>query len=132
MKLTGFLFGIAFGFLIALAQFTDYDVIHQGLLMKHAYIYLVMASSVVVSMLLLMLLTKLKWRTLLGGPLKLTKLPVRKHHIWGGALFGIGWAITGTCPTVSAAMVGTGKLLGLSVMAGLFVGVLVKDAWSKH
>ncbi|WP_091223642.1 DUF6691 family protein [Paenibacillus sp. BC26] len=91
-----------------------------------------MASSVIVSMILLWLLTKLKWRTLLGGPLKLPKLPIRKHHIWGGALFGAGWAITGTCPTVSAAMLGTGKLLGLSVMAGLLVGVLLKDVWSHR
>jgi uncharacterized membrane protein YedE/YeeE len=132
MKLIGFLFGLWFGFLIALAQFTDYNVIHKGLLMKDAYIYLVMASSVILSTILLAFLKKIKWRTLIDGPLRFPKLPVAKKHVWGGALFGIGWAITGTCPTVSASMLGTGKFLSLSVMAGLFVGVLIKDVWNRR
>jgi uncharacterized membrane protein YedE/YeeE len=131
MKITGFLIGLVFGFLIALAQFTDYNVIHEGLLMKNAYIYLVMAASVGVSAIILALLKKMKWRTLLGGPLKYPKLPITKNHILGGTIFGIGWALSGTCPSVSAAMLGTGKLLSVSVMAGLFVGVLVKDAWGR-
>ena len=40
-----------------------------------------------------------------------------------GALFGIGWAIAGTCPAPALVMVSSGAMLGLVAIAGLFIGL---------
>lgn len=127
MNRIGVLFGVTFGFVIALAKFTDYNVIHQGLLLHSARIYLIMASSMVVSTAVLWVLERRGWKTPIGGLLKLRRSPIAAKHIYGGVLFGIGWAVAGTCPAVSAAMVGSGRWMGIFVMVGLFLGTLLRD-----
>lgn len=44
-------------------------------------------------------------------------------NLWGGLLFGTGWALTGTCPGTALAQVGEGQLLALATVAGLLAGV---------
>ena len=56
MNRIGFLFGLAFGFLIAAGRLNEYDVIHQGLLLRSPYMFLVMGSAVGVAMPVLWLL----------------------------------------------------------------------------
>ncbi|MCL6547529.1 MAG: YeeE/YedE family protein [Alicyclobacillus sp.] len=121
------LFGVVFGMLVTLAGFTQYDVIHQGLMFHSARIFLIMGSSIAVSMLTLWVLERRGWTTPLGGPLRFKRLGIERKHIFGGIVFGIGWAVSGRCPAVSAAMFGSGKLMGLIVMAGLFTGTLLRD-----
>lgn len=132
MNRMGFLIGLPFGALLVLARFTSYDVIHAGLLLHNPTIYLVMASAVATALLLLWLLERGGWRTPLGGRLALQRLRVERKHVAGGLIFGTGWALAGTCPTVSAAQVASGWPLGLVVMAGLFCGVLLRDLQARH
>jgi uncharacterized protein len=46
----------------------------------------------------------------------------------GGALFGIGFAVAGLCPGTSCVAAATGRLDGIGVMLGMFVGVLATGA----
>ena len=128
MNRIGFLFGLAFGFLLSAGRISDYDVIRRMLLLQEFDLYLLMASAVGVAVPLLWLLQRRDWRTPLGGPLTLTRSPVERKHVLGGIVFGAGWALAGTCPGAVLAMVGSGGLLGLVVVAGLFVGVILRDA----
>ena len=127
LRYVGLVFGIAFGFMLAASRLTDYDVIHAGLLFHSAYLYLLMGSTMGVAGGLLWLLERLRWQTPYGGPLTPRRVPVQPRHVWGGLIFGLGWAISGTCPAVSAAQLGSGTVLGLVVMAGLYVGILARD-----
>ena len=128
MNRIGFLFGLAFGFLLTAGRISDYDVIRRMLLLQELDLYFLMASAVGVAVPLLWLLQKRRWRTPYGGPLTLTRSPVERKHVLGGIVFGAGWALAGTCPGAVLAMVGSGGLLGLVVVAGLFVGVILRDA----
>lgn len=128
MKVVGLLFGMAFGFLLAAAGFNDYTVIHEMLLLRDPEPYLVMGSAVGVAMPLLWLMERRGWRTPMGGRLVLSRARVERHHLTGGAMFGTGWAIAGTCPAPALAMVSSGALLGLPVIAGLFAGLALRDA----
>ena len=128
MNRIGFLFGLAFGFLLVAGRISDYDVIRRMLLLQELDLYFLMASAVGVAVPLLWLLQRRGWRTPLGGPLMLTRSPVERKHVLGGIVFGAGWALAGTCPGTVLAMVGSGGLLGLVVVAGLFVGVILRDA----
>jgi uncharacterized membrane protein YedE/YeeE len=127
VSLVGLLFGIAFGFLLTGAGIGDYDVVHRMLHLQEPDLYLLMASTVAVAVPLLLILQKAGWRTPFGGPLTITRSRVERKHVLGGITFGIGWAIAGTCPGAVLTMVGTGSLLGLVVIVGLFLGLILRD-----
>lgn len=128
MKTTSLFFGMGFGFLIVAAGFSNYDTIHDMLLLRDPHGYLVMGSAVAVAMPLLWLLERRRWQTLLAGPLKLVRTPVERKSIWGAMVFGSGWAIAGTCPVPALAMLASGSLLALVVIGGLFSGIALRDA----
>jgi uncharacterized membrane protein YedE/YeeE len=123
----GFAFGLAFGFLIAAARLNDYNVIHNMLLLREPDVYLLMGSAVMTAMVLLGVLRARSWRTL-NGPLDITPARLERKHVAGSVIFGVGWAIAGTCPGPALAMTVGGGLLGLIVVAGLFLGIALRDA----
>lgn len=127
MNRVGLLSGIAFGFLIAAAGFGDADFIHRMLLLQNWYPYLVFGSAVATAMPLLWLLQRARWVTSLGGPLKLVQASAGRRQVYGGVFFGVGWAFSCTCPVPALAMVFSGGVLGIPVVAGLFSGILLGD-----
>jgi uncharacterized membrane protein YedE/YeeE len=46
-----------------------------------------------------------------------------KGTIPGSMLFGTGWAITGSCPSIALVQVGEGKLVALVTVLGILFGV---------
>jgi uncharacterized protein len=127
VNLTGLGIGAAFGFLIQAAGFGDADFIHRMLLFQNWYPWEVFASAIAVGIAAFWLLERRKWVTPLGGQLKLNRTAIKTRHIYGGLLFGLGWAFSTTCPVPAIAMVAGGGVLGLAVMIGLFTGVLIGD-----
>lgn len=128
MNRVGFLFGTAFGFLLAAARLNDYDVIHQMLLLREFDLWLMFAATIGTAAPLLWLLQRRRWQTALGGCLKVQRTPVERKNVLGAVVFGTGWAITGACPGTALAMAGSGTLLGVLIMAGLLSGILARDA----
>ncbi len=119
--------GLAFGFLITAAGLSDYDVIHDMLLLRELDVYLLMASAVGTAAPLLYLLKRLQWKTPSGEPIAVATAPVQRRNVLGAVVFGSGWAIAGTCPGPALAMTAGGSVLGLVVMAGLASGVFLFD-----
>jgi uncharacterized membrane protein YedE/YeeE len=123
----GFLFGAAFGAVITAGRMNEYNVIHNGLRLTNLYMFFAMGSAIAVSMPLLYLLRRRGWATPLGGSLDLSTSPIERKHVLGGLVFGTGWAVAGTCPAPALAMAGSGGLLGLIVVAGIFFGLHLRD-----
>jgi len=122
-----FLAGAAFGFLVAAARLNDYNVIHDMLLLREPDVFLMMASAIGVAAPTLAYMNRKHWRTL-DGELNLRRQPVSRKNITGAAVFGAGWAVAGSCPVPALAMTVGGSVLGLFVMAGLFTGIVLRDA----
>ncbi len=123
MNTIGLLFGMAFGGLLAGANLHEYDTIHAMLRLDEPDVYLLMASAIGVSAPLLWWLERRGVITTFGGRLSLSRSMPQRHHLQGGALFGVGWAIAGTCPAPALVMVSSGALVGLVAIAGLFIGL---------
>ncbi len=122
-----FLIGGAFGFLIVAAGLSDYTVIHNMLLLREPDVFLLMGSSFAVAMPLLWILRRRSWKTPMAGELNLNRVPNERKHVYGGAIFGAGWAAAGTCPGPAIGMAASGGLLGLIVMAGLGSGIILRN-----
>ncbi|HEY5477426.1 MAG TPA: DUF6691 family protein [Tepidiformaceae bacterium] len=127
MNRISFLAGAAFGFLVAAARLNDYNVIHDMLLLREPDVFLMMASAIGVAAPTLAYMNRKHWRTL-DGELNLRRQPVSRKNITGAAVFGAGWAVAGSCPVPALAMTVGGSVLGLFVMAGLFTGIVLRDA----
>ncbi len=128
MNRAALLVGAAFGFLVAAARLSDYQVIHDMLRLREPDVFLLMASAIAVAAPILVILERRRWRTPLGGELKVVRQPIARRNVLGAAVFGSGWAIAGTCPVPAVAMVAGGSALGLAVTAGLFGGIALRDA----
>jgi len=132
LNIIGLLSGILFGGILAAAQLHEYDTIHNTLSLEDPYVFLFMGSAIAVAAPLLWLLERREANTPFGGKLSLSKARPEPHHIKGGALFGIGWAVAGTCPAPALVMVSSGAMLGLIAMPGIFLGLHLRERHAMH
>lgn len=109
------------------AGFNQYDVIHTMLLLRDAGPFLVMGSAVGTAMLILWFAERRRVRTRLGGPLALRRWSIERKHLYGGMVFGTGWAITGACPGTAATTLGGGSLMGVVLVVGMVAGIALRD-----
>jgi uncharacterized protein len=128
-KLIALAFGGAFGFILAWARLTDPMVIRRMLRLQEPDVFLLMGAAIVVASISIRVLRALRMRSLVGGePVGWTTSKVAKRHVAGSVIFGIGWSIAATCPGPMLAMIGQGRLGGLFVAAGVFVGLTLQGA----
>ena len=87
--------------------------------------YGIIGSAVVVGLISVWLIKKFKIKTIYGEPIKFVNKKFNKGQIFGGLLFGLGWAVTGACPGPLFAQIGNGATVItvtlLSAIAGTWV-----------
>jgi len=114
-------FGTAFGWVLSRSGAADYDFIQGMFLFTNFQLYGIIGCAVVVTAPGLWLL-KHHGRTAFGGALVVRPKPRHPGNIVGGALFGVGWSITGMCPGPILVNLGEGKLYAIGALAGTLVG----------
>jgi uncharacterized membrane protein YedE/YeeE len=48
--------------------------------------------------------------------------PIHPGTLAGGLLFGAGWALSGSCPSIALVQLGEGQLAAAWTLAGIFLG----------
>ena len=117
--------GAAFGFLLTASGLGNYRTIHDGLLLRDPYIYLMMASTVGTAAVGLALLRR-RGRTVFGAPLWIPRHPVRRQAFYGGATFGVGFGVGATCPGITVSAIATGSWWGGVVLLGILAGLWLR------
>lgn len=115
------LFGVAFGFVLSRSGAADYNVIQGMFLFERFQLYGVLAVGVGVTAPGIWLLKKIG-KTATGEPLKVKAKPLHRGTVVGGALFGVGWALTGMCPGPVLVNMGEGKIYAIAAFAGVLAG----------
>jgi uncharacterized membrane protein YedE/YeeE len=114
--------GIAFGSVFVKAEIISWFRIQEMFRLQSFFMYGVIGTAVVVGMLSVWLIKKFNIKTLSGENIKFEDKTFNKGQIYGGLIFGIGWAITGACPGPLFAQLGSGFLVVgitfLSAVAG--------------
>ena len=124
MKAAGLLIGIGFGFVLGWSRLTEYDVIHEMLLLHQFDVFMMMGAAVATAAVVARLLRASGARSLVGRePITWSVTKPAPSHLIGGMIFGAGWAISGTCPGPVAAQLGRGQFAALFTLAGIFCGV---------
>jgi len=133
IRVAAILFGSAFGFLLSWGQFTSPDRIRDMLLFEDLYLYEMMFSAMAIGFVGLRLLRRFHVRALISGDLVswVTERPAR-NHVAGAALFGLGWAVTDSCPAPIAGQLAQGVWWSIATMAGVFVGIEIYFRWQER
>lgn len=133
IRLAATVFGSAFGFLLSWGQFTSPDRIRDMLLFEDLYLYEMMFSAMAIGFVGLRLLRRFHARALISGDLVswVTERPAR-NHIAGAFLFGLGWAVTDSCPAPIAGQVAQGVWWSIATIAGVFVGIEIYFRWQER
>jgi uncharacterized membrane protein YedE/YeeE len=82
-------------------------------------------------MLSIQIIKRYKIKTIQGEPISIADKTFNKGQIYGGLIFGLGWAITGACPGPLFAQIGAGFsvifITFLSATFGVWVYGYFKD-----
>jgi uncharacterized membrane protein YedE/YeeE len=123
--------GIFFGIIFVKAEIISWFRIQEMFNLESFHMYGVIGSAVAVGLLSVQLIKKFNIKTLQGEKIEIQPKTFNKGQIYGGLLFGFGWAITGACPGPLFAQIGTGATVIVvtlvSAIAGTWVYGLVKN-----
>jgi uncharacterized protein len=117
------IFGALFGYFLSKARATDYDTIEDMFLFRDPQLYGVIGVAIVTVVLGLFILKRWGKPTSSGEELDWKPLEFEPNRLIGAFIFGIGWALAGTCPGTALAQIGEGKVVALFTVAGIFIGV---------
>lgn len=119
------LVGIAFGIIFVKAEIISWFRIQEMFRLQSFHMYGVIGSAVLTGVLSVIFIKKFNIKTIYGEPIKFTPKQFNKGQIFGGLLFGFGWAITGACPGPLFAQIGTGASVVIVTLFSAIVGTWV-------
>lgn len=115
------LLGTAFGWVLSRSGAADYGFIQRMFLFQSFQLYGILAIGILTIFIGLQVLKRVG-RTATGEPIVIKPKAVNAGNLVGGALFGIGWSITGMCPGPVFVNIGEGKVYALFAFAGVIAG----------
>jgi uncharacterized membrane protein YedE/YeeE len=117
--------GLWFGILLVKSEVISWFRIQEMFRLKSFHMYGVIGSAVATGMLSIWLIKKLRIKTIYGEPIVLPVKKFSKGQVYGGLLFGAGWALTGACPGPLFALVGSGATVIIAALASAVAGTWV-------
>ena len=123
--------GILFGIVFVKAEIISWFRIQEMFRLQSFHMYGVIGSAMVVGMISVFLIKRFNIKTMAGETVNFHPKKFQKGQIYGGLIFGLGWAIAGACPGPIFAQIGSGYMVVivtlLSAIGGTWVYGLIKD-----
>ncbi len=117
--------GIVFGIVFVKAEIISWFRIQEMFRLQSFHMYGVIGSAVVVGAISVFLIKKFKIKTIYGEAIHFEEKTFNVGQIYGGLLFGLGWAITGACPGPLFAQIGTGISVTIVTLISAIAGTWV-------
>lgn len=123
--------GTLFGIILTKAQVVSWYKIFEMFQFDSFHLYGVIGSAVMVGAISIALIKKTNMKNTLGEVINIADKKFHKGGIYGGILFGMGWAMIGICPGTLYALLGHGFLIMavvlLSVLTGTWTYSLLRE-----
>ena len=120
--------GLLFGIVFVKAEIISWFRIQEMFRLDSFHMYGVIGMAVAVGMLSVFLIKRFNVRTLQGDPITIAPKQFSQGQIYGGLLFGFGWAITGACPGPLFAQIGAGYTVVAVTLLSALLGTWVYGA----
>ena len=123
--------GLLFGIILVKSEVISWYRIQEMFRLQSFHMFGVIGSAVVTGIISVWLIKKFNIKTIRGEKIELPTKKFNKGQIYGGLIFGFGWAITGACPGPLFAQIGSGfsviVVTLLSAIAGTWVYGLLRE-----
>lgn len=123
--------GALFGIVLVKSEVISWFRIQEMFRLQAFHMYGVIGSAIVVGMLSVFIIKRFQLKTITGEEIVIQTKKFHWGNVYGGLIFGLGWAITGACPGPLFAQIGSGFLVTvvtlLSAIAGTWVYGLLKE-----
>jgi uncharacterized membrane protein YedE/YeeE len=122
--------GLIFGFGLAYSQMARPEVVLDFLQFEDFGLVFVMFGGAAVTGVTFFLAPRLLGRAPLTGDTFERRLKSFDRNVLiGGAIFGVGWGLSGICPGAAYASLGIGNVTILWALAGMFIGAYLQGYW---
>jgi len=119
--------GLIFGFGLAYSHMARPEVVLAFLQFEDFGLLFVMFGGAAVTGVAFLLAPRLLGRAPLTGDRFERRLkPFDRNVLVGGAIFGVGWGLSGICPGAAYASLGVGNVTILWALAGMFIGAYIQ------
>ena len=117
--------GILFGIVFVKAEIISWFRIQEMFRLQSFHMYGVIGSAVVTGIISVWLIRRFGIKNIHGDPIIIRSKKFSKGTIYGGLLFGFGWALTGACPGPLFAQIGTGAIVTIITLLSAIAGTWV-------
>lgn len=120
------LIGIIFGIVMFKSEAASWFRIYEMFQFQSFHMYGIIGSALLLGVLGIYFIKKYKLKSIDGEPIKFT--PKEKgfsRYIFGGIIFGLGWALAGSCPGPIYTLIGAGYISILVVLVGALTGTFI-------
>ena len=123
--------GVLFGIILVKSEVISWFRIQEMFRLESFHMYGVIGSAAVTGIISVFIIKKFNIKTIHGEKIEFHPKKFNKGQIYGGLIFGFGWALTGACPGPLFAQIGTGALVVivtlLSAVAGTWMYGLLRE-----
>ncbi len=127
--------GLVFGFGLGFSHMAQPEVVLSFLQLRDLGLVFVMGGAAGITMLTFLLTERLlaeRPAPLTGAGYGRRLKSMDRNVVMGGAIFGVGWGLSGICPGAGYASLGVGNYVILWGIAGMFVGAYIQGAWRSR
>jgi len=117
--------GILFGIIMTKSEAVSWYRIQEMFRFQSVFMYGIIGTAVITGILMVAAIKKYKLKDITGIPIAFEAKDKRwKKYLFGGSIFGMGWALTGACPGPVFVLFGQGYTVMIIVIAGALAGTL--------
>ncbi len=116
------LVGVGFGVVFVKAEVISWFRIQEMFHFESIHMYGVIGTAVLVGIISVALITKFQVKSLTGEKIAIPKKKFTRGQVFGGLLFGFGWAMTGACPGPLFAQIGAGAMVTVVTLTSAVLG----------
>ena len=122
-----YLIGTLFGITLYMSEVSSWFRIYEMFQFNSFHMYGVIGTAVFLGAIITFIIKKLKVKSILSGsPIEIAdKEWGWKRYLYGGIIFGSGWAISGACPGPMFSILGAGFLPIIVVILSATLGTFV-------
>ena len=122
--------GILFGIVFVKAEIVSWFRIQEMFRLDSFHMYGVIGTAIAVGMLSLQIIKRKKIKSIDGELIEVHDKKFDKGQIYGGLMFGLGWALTGACPGPLFAQIGAGFTVVIITFLSAVFGTWVYGKFS--
>lgn len=133
MRKIKFLFaGLLLGIIFTKSEVVSWYRIYEMFKFKSFHMFGIIISAIITGIIIIQVIKKRRIKSINGTSILFTPKQITwKRYLFGGTIFGLGWAMTGACPGPIFTLVGNGYLSFLVVVFSALIGTFLYGYFIK-